>query len=736
MAEVDRLLADMESAPRQSQPAEMVRGSLTLQDIDALLGDSSSVRASAAGPGAARPLSSSPLAGRPGSVMSLNQVAELLEDTPAPAPAPADARISRSPAGGPPSVRVEDLDELLGEVRGEVREQPAPGPAQPAAAPPRVSMPAAAAVPARASVSALGSVPQVERSMASRAGRGLEEELDALLGGPAAGAAKQQQQQQQQQEAARPSATGKSAVVGSSSGVDALLEAIEAERAERARGGPSNSIVDEYEPEDMGKVPSGLQQLAAERDRAQRAAASSPEAQKAKTAAAAAVERAEDALRRTMDPQLRKRFEQMRARDEALLAEATQAHQLHQGHAGLLSELEALHREEEKQQQKKAQAPAQAQAVDPELEAVERETMDPTRLFQDTEADLAAKRRRQAQEESKRKEREDAKFRQLKERQRLQMAEAILHEEGAFSALDTVELDGGGTTYFAWNVHMGDVMIKEKLGVGEHGQVHRAIYKDQQVTVKKLRAPPLTEEFLKSLRQEVSQLTMLSHPALFHFHGVILPGSAAPPGTPGAQDLHTVAEYVQGIPLYGYLRNRAVSDDLDAKGVLRWALQIAEALAYLHANRVMHRSLKSKNIIVDRDSHLRIRDHGLAAIKDWVRLQSAAPPALGAVEYEAPELLARRKYTEKVDVYAFGILLVEMFAKEGVYGRDRTPEQIVDGVLRDGLRPQIPIDAPFLFIKLIESCWQTEAELRPSFEKIVRILSQPADKILSWAAAS
>jgi hypothetical protein len=94
-----------------------------------------------------------------------------------------------------------------------------------------------------------------------------------------------------------------------------------------------------------------------------------------------------------------------------------------------------------------------------------------------------------------------------------------------------------------------------------------------------------------------------------------------------------------------------------------------------------------------------------------------------------------------------------MYCKEPVYGKMEA-EDIINGVLTAGLRPQIPADCPFVFIKLIESCWQTDPNLRcvlltfvkgldcsricfvsPAFEKIIRILNQPADKLFAYAAS-
>lgn len=83
-------------------------------------------------------------------------------------------------------------------------------------------------------------------------------------------------------------------------------------------------------------------------------------------------------------------------------------------------------------------------------------------------------------------------------------------------------------------------------------------------------------------------------------------------------------------------------------------------MAYLHANRVIHRSLKTKNILCDRDNNLKIRDFGLHPVKDFVdSIEASSNP-----EYQAPELLARQTIDDRIDVYSFSMVLVEYVRKK------------------------------------------------------------------------
>lgn len=69
---------------------------------------------------------------------------------------------------------------------------------------------------------------------------------------------------------------------------------------------------------------------------------------------------------------------------------------------------------------------------------------------------------------------------------------------------------------------MREVLVKERLGVGDSGTSNRGFYKDQAIVAKKLRSPPLTEPWLDSVREEVKKLSMLMHPNLSLFLGIAI----------------------------------------------------------------------------------------------------------------------------------------------------------------------------------------------------------------------
>eukprot|EP01097_Dermamoeba_algensis_P003207 TRINITY_DN2285_c0_g1_i3.p1 TRINITY_DN2285_c0_g1~~TRINITY_DN2285_c0_g1_i3.p1 ORF type:complete len:147 (+),score=28.89 TRINITY_DN2285_c0_g1_i3:125-565(+) len=143
---------------------------------------------------------------------------------------------------------------------------------------------------------------------------------------------------------------------------------------------------------------------------------------------------------------------------------------------------------------------------------------------------------------------------------------------------------------------------------------------------------------------------------------------------------------------------------------------------YLHSlsPKIIHRDLKSLNLLLDSNGMIKVADFGLAR----VRIDSGnMTTKVGTPLYMAPELIRGEQYTESVDVYSFGIILWEMFTNITPF-KGMDPLNVCLGVAYQGLRPVIPSNCPLPLSHLITSCWNSAAELRPSFDSILVMLSR------------
>ena len=162
--------------------------------------------------------------------------------------------------------------------------------------------------------------------------------------------------------------------------------------------------------------------------------------------------------------------------------------------------------------------------------------------------------------------------------------------------------------------------------------------------------------------------------------------------------------------------------------LLRRALELAEALKYLHEDcfkdsTIIHRDLKPDNIGFV-DGKLKLFDMGLS-----ICVAKSANPSdafemtgcTGTLRYMAPEVALNKPYSEKSDVYSYGIILWQMASDRIPFKRAKDAE-FRDRVIRRGLRPELNPSWPKDFQEMLQLCWHMDAAKRPSFKELVEFL--------------
>jgi len=155
--------------------------------------------------------------------------------------------------------------------------------------------------------------------------------------------------------------------------------------------------------------------------------------------------------------------------------------------------------------------------------------------------------------------------------------------------------------------------------------------------------------------------------------------------------------------------------------VKRVACGTARGMVYLHSGTppVLHRDLKSANILLDESYNPKVCDFGLS------RLQSAAGASMtgncGTVQWMAPEVLANQRYNEKADVFSYGIILWELLTRACPY-EGQNAVQCALAVLNRNHRPSIPQWCPPVLHALVRACLKTDPQERPDFTKILTAL--------------
>jgi serine/threonine protein kinase len=146
-------------------------------------------------------------------------------------------------------------------------------------------------------------------------------------------------------------------------------------------------------------------------------------------------------------------------------------------------------------------------------------------------------------------------------------------------------------------------------------------------------------------------------------------------------------------------------------------LAIIFGMIFTHARKVMHRDLKPSNLVFDREHYLQICDFGSSR---FTNLDETLTKEVGTPFYMAPELYEEGGYTEKIDVYSFGLIMYEIVVGSRVYPGSLTKAQLLRRVI-SGVRADIPVNVKPWVKSLIERCWDGDPEVRPSFSQILQI---------------
>ena len=138
---------------------------------------------------------------------------------------------------------------------------------------------------------------------------------------------------------------------------------------------------------------------------------------------------------------------------------------------------------------------------------------------------------------------------------------------------------------------------------------------------------------------------------------------------------------------------------------------------YLHCGQpaVLHRDLKSANILLDDSYNAKITDFGLSRLKAQERSMTGN---CGTVQWMAPEILANESYAEPADVYSYGIILWELLTRECPY-KGMNSIQCALAVLNKNARPSLPHWCPLDIRELIEECTGKIPTSRPTFSQIL-----------------
>ncbi|XP_063403149.1 mitogen-activated protein kinase kinase kinase 7-like isoform X6 [Mytilus trossulus] len=261
---------------------------------------------------------------------------------------------------------------------------------------------------------------------------------------------------------------------------------------------------------------------------------------------------------------------------------------------------------------------------------------------------------------------------------------------------------------FVEEIEFQELQFYEVVGKGAFGVVSRAKWRSKDVAVKLIE----TESERKAFMTELKQLSRVNHPNI-----VKLYGACTKPPT-----VCLVMEYAEGGSLYNVLHGAGPQPIYNTAHAMSWLLQCSIGVEYLHGMKpkaLIHRDLKPPNLLlIMGGTVLKICDFGTAC-----DIQTHMTNNKGSAAWMAPEVFEGNMYSEKCDVFSFGIILWEVITRRKPFDEIGGPAFRIMWAVHNGTRPPLISNLPKPLELLMVRCWSGNPAERPSMIEVARIMT-------------
>jgi len=277
-----------------------------------------------------------------------------------------------------------------------------------------------------------------------------------------------------------------------------------------------------------------------------------------------------------------------------------------------------------------------------------------------------------------------------------------------------------GLSEGAWEIDGADIEYTKKLGSGTSGKVYKGLLRGKEVAIKVLVAVDAADQ-MEEFKKEFFILTTVRSPYMVTFYGASV--------TP---KLTMVMEYCSRGSLYHVLNNKQM--DLNWEQTFAFCCDMACGMEVLHnfkPDPIVHRDLKSLNLLVTQDWRVKVCDFGLSRMTGGNNLETFKK-LCGTFAYCAPEIFSGGTFTDRSDVYSMGIVLWEVVYR-AIRGAYQQPFAEFPNLHHDfqimlqaasGVRPTIPPETPTVMRALIEECTAADVAKRPTAGHVAERLAK------------
>ncbi|GAM20862.1 hypothetical protein SAMD00019534_040370 [Acytostelium subglobosum LB1] len=309
--------------------------------------------------------------------------------------------------------------------------------------------------------------------------------------------------------------------------------------------------------------------------------------------------------------------------------------------------------------------------------------------------------------------------------------------KGAHIKIDVDELARLKHTHLddaSWVIDESNLKFQTLLGVGASGKVYKGLYKGGTVAIKVLKSFTNEKDVLE-FKKEFQIVSSLKSPSVVHFHGAVI-----------KDKLCIVMELCSRGSLFHILQDKTIR--FTWTEFFNLALQAISSLNSLHtwSPQILHRDLKSLNLLVTEDWVVKICDFGLSRFDTGSNLETLGK-LRGTYAYVAPEVYFGNKYTVKSDVYSMGMIVWEMIYRcingEHQFPFQEYPQlkfdfQILIASAKKDLRPTFPAATPKCLIDIVSQALLKDFALRPTaehlYDEVVKCRNEYMANAAEWDA--
>eukprot|EP01088_Endostelium_zonatum_P006411 TRINITY_DN18536_c0_g1_i1.p1 TRINITY_DN18536_c0_g1~~TRINITY_DN18536_c0_g1_i1.p1 ORF type:complete len:450 (-),score=102.93 TRINITY_DN18536_c0_g1_i1:96-1412(-) len=260
----------------------------------------------------------------------------------------------------------------------------------------------------------------------------------------------------------------------------------------------------------------------------------------------------------------------------------------------------------------------------------------------------------------------------------------------------------------AWYIKYEDLVFEKEIGRGAFGAVFKGNYLGTDVAIKKVFELEDDPDAMIYIEREVNVLQGMRHPNIVQFMGIC---------NDPQEGLHIITEFVRSGDLRQLLKKEEIL--MSWKVRVKIAMDIAAAMTYIHSRNIIHRDLKSKNLLIEDGFKVKVCDFGLA------RTSANRPMTLcGTDDWMAPEVILGMQYNHKADVFSYGIVLAEIITRKKISMQLQRSPMDAFGLDVNKYKLLIPEDCPLEFVVLNLECCAYDPADRPTFKEIVTKLRE------------